>query len=355
MRKLVYSIMLVLGMSAALSCEKYDDTEIWKEISTLQSRVSKLEDMCKEMNTNISSLQTVVAALQNNDFITNVAPIVKAGETIGYTITFSKAGSITILNGENGVDGQDGKDGTTPVISVVLGEDGLYYWTINGEYLLDANGNKIAASGRDGKDGKDGEDGADGKDGEDGQDGQDGKDGEDGQDGKDGITPQLKIENGGWYVSVDNGATWKYLGSATSTSSSPIVSVDTSDDDFVSFVLNDGSSISIPRYEDISKLLIGTWKGEYSAYSDRFVVNISFSRDNTYSQRNEEFWNNSDTPYTVDFVGTYSYSPSGFIIRQDETLGCLFSDQIIECSSDKLVLLYHYECDMMLTIVFTRQ
>lgn len=343
MKKIIYSLMLVLGMSVALSCEKFDDTDIWKEISALQSRVGKLEDMCKEMNTNISSLQSIVSALQNNDYITNVAPVVKAGETIGYTITFSKNGPITILNGENGKDGvngqdgQDGKDGTTPVISVVLGEDGLYYWTVNGEYLLDANGNRIAASGKNGIDGKDGEDG------------------QDGQDGQDGITPQLKIEDGGWYVSVDNGATWRYLGSATSTSSSPIVSVDISNDDFVSFVLNDGSSISIPRYEDISKLLIGTWKGQYSAYSERFEVTISFSGNNTYSQRNEEYWNDSDTPYIDDFAGTYSYSPTGFIIRQDETLGCLFSDQVIEYSSDKLVLLFHYEVDMMLTIVFTRQ
>ena len=344
MKKLLYAVMLVLGMSAAISCEKFDDTDIWKEISALQSRVSKLEDMCKEMNTNISSLQTVVGALQNNDYITNVAPVVKAGETIGYTITFAKSGSITILNGENGKDGvdgqdgqdgqdgkdgEDGKDGTTPVISIVLGEDGLYYWTINGEYLLDANGNKIATSGKDGIDGKDGEDG---------------------QDGKDGITPQLKIENGGWYVSVDNGATWKYLGSATSTSSSPIVSVDTSNDDFVSFVLNDGSSISIPRYEDISKLLIGTWKGcldfvyDDGVYSE--ICYLTFNQDGTYYMKSYD-----------EFQGTYECSGNRIVVRlrlNGQNLEREFT--ILSHSTDKMTLLcMFWDWEMYFSFIFTRQ
>lgn len=322
MKKVIYSLMLVLGMSAALSCEKFDDTDIWKEISALQSRVGKLEDMCKEMNTNISSLQTVVSALQNNDYITNVAPVVKAGETIGYTITFSKNGSITILNGENGKDGvngqdgQDGKDGTTPVISVVLEEDGLYYWTVNGEYLLDANGNKITASGKDGIDGKDGQDG---------------------QNGKDGITPQLKIEDSEWYVSVDNGTTWKYLGSATSTSSSPIVSVDTSSDNSVSFVLNDGSSISIPRYEDISKLLIGTWKGEYEAYADyRFTSTdyITFNTDGTYHEEEIEISTTLGNR-TRQWDGTYTCEGNAIILQVE---GQEQIDVIISFSKDKIIL-----------------
>ena len=51
--------------------------------------------------------------------------------------------------------------------------DGIYYWTLDGEWLTDEKGNKVKAQGTDGKDGVDGEDGTN---------------------GKDGITPQLKIE-----------------------------------------------------------------------------------------------------------------------------------------------------------------
>lgn len=53
--------------------------------------------------------------------------------------------------------------------------------------------------------------------GEKGDKGQDGVNGKNGQDGADGITPQLKIEDGYWRISYDNGASWKQLGKATET------------------------------------------------------------------------------------------------------------------------------------------
>ena len=192
-------------------------------MENLDQRVTKLEELCKEMNTNITSLQTIVSVLQSNDYITGIIEIKKNGEVIGYTITFGKHDPITIYHGQdgkdgqNGADGKDGQDGSsnTPVIGVAKDTDGVYYWTLNGEWLLDDNGNKLPVSGTNGKDGQNGSNGQDGTDGKDGQDGTDGKDGQDGADGKDGVTPQLKIEDGYWYISYDNGATWTQLGKAT--------------------------------------------------------------------------------------------------------------------------------------------
>lgn len=211
--------LLLLGLTICLFSACHND--IWDAIDGLDSRVTKLEELCKEMNTNITSLQTIVDVLQSNDFITGVVEIKKDGEVIGYTITFGKHDPITIYHGQDGKDGQngqngaDGKDGSTPVIGVAQDTDGVYYWTLNGEWLLDDNGNKLPVSGKDGQNGSNGSNGQDGTDGKDGKDGEDGKDGADGQDGKDGITPQLKIEDGYWYISYDNGATWTQLGKAT--------------------------------------------------------------------------------------------------------------------------------------------
>lgn len=70
-----------------------------------------------------------------------------------------------------------------------------------------------------GKQGEAGQDGKDGADGVDGKNGTNGINGKDGVDGKDGITPKLKIENGYWYVSYDEGKTWTQAGIATSGSS----------------------------------------------------------------------------------------------------------------------------------------
>lgn len=185
--------------------DKYDDSALTGRVDDLESRVEKLEELCRQMNTNISSLQTLVTALQNSDYITAVTPVTSGGQTIGYTMTFKHALPITIYHGTNGKDGQDGRNGTTPVIGVVP-YNGVYYWTLNGTWLTDTSGNKIKAEGTVGRDG------VNGKPGQDGDDGQDGKPGEDGEDG---ITPQLKIENEYWYISYDNGASWIQLGKAT--------------------------------------------------------------------------------------------------------------------------------------------
>ena len=209
-------LLLTLTVCFFTACHK----DIWAELENLDQRVTKLEELCKEMNTNITSLQTIVSVLQSNDFITGIVEIKKNGEVIGYTITFGKHDPITIYHGQDGKDGADGKDGqdgsaNAPVIGVAQDTDGVYYWTLNGEWLLDDNGNKLPVSGKDGQNGTNGSNGQDGTDGRDGQDGKDGADGKDGQDGKDGITPQLKIEDGYWYISYDNGATWTQLGKAT--------------------------------------------------------------------------------------------------------------------------------------------
>ena len=226
MKKIFLYIAITLGL---LSCNHKDS--LWQEVvEDLDERVETLEMLCAEMNTNITSLQTIVDVLQSNDFITSIVEIKKDGKVVGYTITFGKHDPITIYHGQDGKDGQngqdgadgkdgqngaDGKDGSTPVIGVAQDTDGVYYWTLNGEWLLDDNGNKLPVSGKDGQNGTNGSNGQDGADGKDGQDGEDGKDGADGQNGKDGITPQLKIEDGYWYISYDNGATWTQLGKAT--------------------------------------------------------------------------------------------------------------------------------------------
>ncbi len=260
--------LLLLGLTICLFTACHND--IWDAIDGLDSRVTKLEELCKEMNTNITSLQTIVDVLQSNDFITGVVEIKKDGEVIGYTITFGKHDPITIYHGQDGKDGADGKDGqdgqnssaNAPVIGVSQDTDGVYYWTLNGEWLLDDNGNKLPVSGKDGQNGTNGSNGQDGKDG---QDGEDGKDGADGQDGKDGITPQLKIEDGYWYISYDNGATWTQLGKATGEDGkdgqdgqngadgkdgqdgdSMFQSV-TQDENYVYFTLADGTVIKIAK------------------------------------------------------------------------------------------------------------
>ena len=146
MKKLLtlFAIALVVVVS---SCSKFDDTPIWDKLNDHENRITALEELCEQMNTNIDALQTIVEALEKNDYITNVSAVRKDGEIIGYTITFAHSDTITIYNGENG------KDGYVPNIGVMKDTDDIYYWTLDGEWLTDENGNMIKAVGVDGEDG----------------------------------------------------------------------------------------------------------------------------------------------------------------------------------------------------------
>lgn len=229
MKKLL-TFAALFAVVALTSC-KYDDDDIWNSVHGLENRVAKLEELCKQMNTNISSLQTIVTALQNNDYVTGATPLMKDGKEIGYTITFSKSNPITIYHGK---DGQDGEDGTTPTIGVKQDADGVYYWTLNGEYIV-VDGEKIQAEGKNGTN------------------------------GINGTTPQFKIENDYWFISYDNGTNWTQLGKATGEDGkdgedgvggdSMFSGVDyKTSTDYVIFTLADGTQIKLPTWSAFEAL-----------------------------------------------------------------------------------------------------
>ena len=223
MKKLL-AYAALFAVVALTSC-KYDDDDLWNSVHGLENRVAKLEELCKQMNTNISSLQTIVTALQNNVYVTGTTPLMKDGKEIGYTITFSKGNPITIYHGK---DGQDGEDGITPTISVKKDTDGVYYWTLNGEFIM-VDGGKIQAEGKDGTN------------------------------GTNGTTPQFKIENDYWFVSYDNGTNWTQLGKATGEdgvgSDSMFSGVDyETSTDYIIFTLSNGTQIKLPTWSAFEAL-----------------------------------------------------------------------------------------------------
>ena len=251
------------------SC-KYDDSDLVERVDNLEGRLAKLEEQCKQINANINSLQIIVNALKEANHITSISNLVENGVEIGYKIEFAKSDPIHIYHGKAGADGARGEDGYTPLIGVKKDKDGIYYWTLDGSWLVDNDGNKVRAqgldgkdgyNGKDGKDGKDGEDGKDGKDGKDGYNGSDGKDGKDGYNGKDGkdgyngkngVTPKLRIKDGNWDVSYNNGVSWETLGSATGgVVPCPIKRVEVKGR-YVFFTLNSGDEIKVPLYNAIT-------------------------------------------------------------------------------------------------------
>ncbi len=250
-------ILLIFTMLAALiGCGQYDDSELKSDISDLKSRMAALEKQCKNMNENLTSLQAIVDAIQKQDGIVSVTDL---PDGQGYSVKFVSGKVIYLYNGKNGTDG------VTPKISVRKDSAGIYYWTVDGDWLI-VDGKKVRAVGLDGKDGQNGNDG---------------------KDGKDAVTPQLKIVDGFWYISYDNGKSWSKLGKATGENGKDGQDGDvffksvTVEDGYAVFVMNDSeqttlkipiagvSTVSSIKY--VPESLDGVVKVRYSKNGDKYV------------------------------------------------------------------------------------
>lgn len=180
--------LFILIATLVASCGKsYDDSNLWNEVNSLNKRVEILEKQVSDINAQITSLRTIINALNANLVITSVRET-----ATGYVIVFSDGSSINLNHGKDGVDGKDGKD--APIIGINEYE-GKLYWTItiNGttDWLKDKDGNMIPLTGSDATGDINGADGAD---------------------GKDGITPIINVdEEGYWIISYDNGHTYIYV------------------------------------------------------------------------------------------------------------------------------------------------
>ena len=240
----------------------YDDSDLQTRMDQAEADIAELQQLVKDINTNISGLVTVVDALKNSDQITSVTPL---SDGSGYTITFSKSGTITIYNGKNGVDGtngtngangENGANGHTPQISVKLDSDGQYYWTVDGEYLTDAEGKKIPATAHI-------------------------------------ATPQIRINEGNFEISYNEGLTWEIIGNAGA--SDDVVFKQVIDGPAsVLFVLSDGTQIEIPK-------------------TQQFVINVT-STDVVASAGQQAFVDftvsGADENTVVDAFGTKGYEAS---------------------------------------------
>ena len=232
-RFLSLAFSAIVALSAVVGCS-YDDTALWREMEQVKDRVTTLEEAVIKTNEDIVALQTIVDALQRNLYVVSVTPTAD-----GYTILFSDNTSVTITNGKDGVNGTN-----APIISVREDEDGNYYWTIDGEWLL-VDGERVRANGLDGENG------------------------ENGAKGEDAIAPQVRINDTTkeWEISTDGGITWVSTGvvaegkdgangsngenGANGTNGDSLFkSVDTSNANYVIITLADGTVLRLARYDE---------------------------------------------------------------------------------------------------------
>ena len=210
MKKLL-TILCTTLLLATTACQHED---IWNELRDHEQRIEQLEKQCRELNSNVEAIQTILTAIQYNDYVTEIMKIVEDGVEVGYSITFAKSGTVTIYHGTNGDDGSSSK------IGIKKASDGQYYWTSDSEWLTDEDGEKIPAAYSDGGDGEY-------------------------------ITPLFRVAEGVWYVSYDNGNSWREFNKEAEDDA--LFSEVTYDEHFVYLKLQDGTVLTVPRSDSTAQ------------------------------------------------------------------------------------------------------
>ena len=200
--------ILLVGLFPIIALTMSSCTDYQDEVDALDVRVTNLENLVKKVNNDLQSLSVIVKAFEEGDIITDIKETPE-----GYIINFANNDPIFIR------DGVDGEDAKMPDITIEQDPtDGVYYWKVNGVWVTDPSGKKVRA---------------------------------DGKNGKDGTTPQLKIEDGYWYYSMDGGTTWQPTGTAASgkdgKDANPIVNIVVHlNEKYVEFTTSTGTTFRLP-------------------------------------------------------------------------------------------------------------
>lgn len=225
MKTKLVSLMALTAVLAFGSCS-YDDTDLKNRVGALEADVLELQQTVDKINSNMKALQDAIDVINSGDYIKSISEVMAGDEVVGYTFTFGKKDPITIYNGE------DGKNGSTPAIGVTVGADGKYYWTINGEIMNDASGNPVSAAG---------------------------------------VTPKLRINNGVWQYSTDNGKTWENV--AVEGYAGIVIKSVNVGEEVVTIELADGTTIDLPKLTEFALQFSKT--SYYVANGVEFTVNYT--------------------------------------------------------------------------------
>lgn len=206
------TLSLVIALLTVFSCETYDDSAIWAKLEN-DAREEKLQTLCNQINTNISALGDIVIALKEGQQVESLVKLMDNGKDAGYMITFPTKKSIALYHWT------DVMEGYTPCVGVRADASENYYWVLDGSWVLDDLENKMSVI----------------------------------SEASDfNCKPEVKLEDGGWYMSVDKGLTWTQLQTPVKgeESCSFFQNIDVSDKTRILLTLNDGTKLRIPIKQD---------------------------------------------------------------------------------------------------------
>jgi len=201
MKKLFSFVMIAVLAIMVSGCQKYDDSELRKEIDGLKTRLAAVE-----------ALNTYKDLLQKLNSGTVATGYSVSGNEI--TLTFADGKSLTFnQKGEPGAPGESitGPEGQPGVSPQIKNEDGKWWISTDNGKTWEEAGSSV------------------------------------GTPGENGITPMFRIneENTTWEVSYDEGNSWTPVGSAIDRSLIWDVTL-AEDGDSITITLADGTNIVVP-------------------------------------------------------------------------------------------------------------
>ena len=178
---------------------------VQQDLDRTHEKLAALQELVSNVNQNLTSLQQIVAELDDSHTVSTVTPVGKDG----YDLSFRDGKVVRISYGKDGVDG------IVHPVGVKAGTDGFYYWTVDGEFMKDADGNPVRASAGD---------------------------------GKDAVAPILKATEEGWMISLDGGNTFNIIATADEVAGVGVFKDAYVEPDKVCLVLWNGEVLEIAKY-----------------------------------------------------------------------------------------------------------
>ena len=173
-----------------------------QQLEGLQTQLDEYRQQCRQLEDNAAALKQLLDAVQAADALQSFEPIAEDGEIVGFKAVFKDAGEVILYNETN---------------SIAVGQDaGKYYWMAGGEYLRDADGNRIEISPQS-------------------------------------TLPQFRVSGGHLEVSVDGSKSFSPLGDVDKC----LITSVSEDASQVVFTLAGGAEIIVPKYQALTLSLSG--------------------------------------------------------------------------------------------------
>ena len=210
MRRKIRSGFLALAMPVFLSVFSGCTDMVREELDETHAKLRALQELAGSVNRDLTTLDLIVKELDDSH---TILPESFQETEEGYEVSFRDGKQIFIPFGKDGV--------TFIPVGVQDDADGLYYWKVDGEWLLDAEGNKIRAGSTDG------------------------------------IVPQFEVRDDGyWWMSVDGGKTFERFASCEE--------------------MNGLGVFRDVRQTTLGKVILTLWDGDILELVSEFPFRLSF-------------------------------------------------------------------------------